>query len=635
MVKHVIIGTAGHVDHGKTTLIRALTGTDTDRLPEEKRRGITIETGFAHLSLEGVEAAVADVPGHERFIRNMLVGAGQADVALMVVAADEGVKPQTVEHADILGLLGVERGVVALTRCDRATPEQIEKTRQQLKTAFAGSFLAGAPVLEVCAPSGTGLATLRAALTSQALLATPRDPHTPAHLPIDRVFTVPGFGTVVTGALLCGTLSVGESVVLRPLGKTARVRGLQCNNCAVERAVAGQRVAVNLAGTGCEELRRGCALYGEKTAQECDVICVKLKCLPGKKRTIYNGMRMHLHAEAGETLCRVYTENAAPVLAGDEAVAQLVLGEPLGVRPGSRFTVRFFSPVETVGGGTVLMTAPHRFRARESAQWALLRALDGGTPQARVAALCGVWGTVQKSGEALRLLSLAEDEWDCAVDALQHSGALVRTENWMMTVHRFDAIKARVCAVLAEYHAQHPLEDGMPLPALSHALSVLLPPKQAELLESGAQMLGFAVSGGHARLLKFASAGTAEALALSRQLCLLLSQRGFLPLTEQEAARECQKSVRECCSALDKLCRRKHAKKLGTAGWLSQQRYEEAMAALARALEEAPFTLARYRDILGASRKPCQLLLEYFDECGFTRREGELRVRGEKPYGNR
>ena len=634
MVKYVVIGTAGHVDHGKTTLIRALTGTDTDRLPEEKRRGLTIETGFAHLSLTGVEAAIVDVPGHERFIRNMLVGAGQVDVALLVVAADEGVKPQTVEHAEILRLLGVQRGVVALTRCDLAALEALAQTREQLRRLFAGGFLENAPVLEVCALTGAGLPELCAALEHEALLAPPREKNAPAHMPIDRIFTVPGFGTVVTGALMQGSLRVGETVFLRPGGKAARVRGIQRGGKDVDAVCAGQRAAVNLAGVETAEIHRGCALDGEKARDEAKILCVKLNTLPREKSAIRNGTRLHLHADAGETLCRVYLEHAAALAPGQSAVAQLVPEEVLGVIAGSRFIVRSYSPVETVGGGTVLAMATRRYRPQEAPHWALLRALDGGTPQQRVLALCAAECAVPWQGGAHVRLRLSQGAWEAAVTALESSGRLVRAGALLMDARRLHALCVELRAVLSAFHAGRPLEAGMPLGALCAALSAKLPQGSMErLLTTGADALGVRVFAGLAALPEFCPETTSAARALSARLLGLLEQRGFLPLSEAEAALLCGQPPRACRSAFEALggavrCLR------GT-GWLLQEQYRQAEDALSLALAEAPFTLARYRDILGASRKPCQLLLEHFDAAGMTRRTGDLRVCGEKQHGSR
>lgn len=634
MVKYVVIGTAGHVDHGKTTLIRALTGTDTDRLPEEKRRGLTIETGFAHLSLPGVEAAIVDVPGHERFIRNMLVGAGQVDVALLVVAADEGVKPQTVEHAEILRLLGVQRGVVALTRRDLAAPEALARTREQLRRLFAGGFLENAPVLEVCALTGAGLPELCAALEHEALLALQREKNAPVHMPIDRVFTVPGFGTVVTGALMQGSLRVGETVFLRPGGKAARVRGIQRYGKDVDAVCAGQRAAVNLAGVETAEIHRGCALDGEKARDEAKILCVKLNTLPHEKCAIRNGMRLHLHADAGETLCRVYLEHAAALAPGQNAVAQLVPEDALGVIAGSRFIVRSYSPVETVGGGTVLATAARRYRPQEAPHWALLRALDGGTPQQRVLALCAAACAVPWQGGAHVRLRLSQGAWEAAVTALESSGQLARAGALLMDARRFHALCAELRAVLSAFHAGRPLEAGMPLGALCAALSVKLPQGSMEqLLTTGADALGVRVFGGLAALPEFCPETTGAARALSAQLLGLLEQRGFLPLSEAEAALLCGQPPRACRNAFEALGGAVRC--LGGMGWLLQERYRQAEDALSLALAEAPFTLARYRDILGASRKPCQLLLEHFDAAGMTRRTGDLRVCGEKQHGSR
>ena len=358
MKRHIIIGTAGHIDHGKTWLVKALTGTDTDRLAEEKKRGITIENGFAFLKLpDGEEAGIIDVPGHEKFIKNMLAGAGGIHIAMMVIAADEGVMPQTREHLDILSLLGIRRGVVVITKGDL---EWKPGLREEIQMFVAGTFLEKAAVVVTSAVDGRGIEDLRRILWQMCLEETQGEDYAQRNasvnsfrLPIDRVFSLKGFGTIVTGTLLDGALDMDSSAMLYPKAQLVKVRGIQVHGQNVSRAFPGQRVAVNLAGIGKEEISRGEILAAADGMESTMMADVKLRLLKSGHRSLKSGARVHLYHGAAELICKVILLDREVMKPGEEAVVQLRMEQQTAMKAGDHFVIRFYSPVETIGGGVV------------------------------------------------------------------------------------------------------------------------------------------------------------------------------------------------------------------------------------------------------------------------------------------
>ncbi|PYQ38349.1 MAG: selenocysteine-specific translation elongation factor, partial [Acidobacteria bacterium] len=352
-MRSLIVGTAGHIDHGKSALVRALTGVDPDRLKEEKERGITIDLGFAHLDLgEGLVASFIDVPGHERFVRNMLAGAHGIDAVLLVVAADESVMPQTREHFHICRLLGIPRGLVALTKCDAADADMQALAEMEVRELVAGSFLADAPILRVSARTGQGLDALKDALRALARAVPPRPGEGLLRLPVDRAFTLRGFGTVVTGTLVSGTLAAGDEVEVPPGGRRARVRGLQVHGAPAERVEAGHRTAVNLSGLEVHEIARGDVVTQPGTLRATSIVEAELTLLPGQ-RALKDQARLRVHIASAEVLARVRVLDGAAVAAGATARVQLRLESPAVAGRGDRLVLRSYSPAVTIGGAVV------------------------------------------------------------------------------------------------------------------------------------------------------------------------------------------------------------------------------------------------------------------------------------------
>ena len=463
-MKHVIIGTAGHVDHGKTELVKALTGVDTDRLAEEKRRGITIELGFARLDFsDGGSASIVDVPGHERFIKNMLAGAGGVDLAMLVVAADEGFMPQTVEHLDILGLLGVKSGLVVITKTDLADDEWLRMLEEDIKARVRGTFLEGKPVLRASARTGEGIEALREALHELALHTAEKSARAPFRLPIDRVFSVDGFGTVVTGTLIDGCIAAGEEAALLPRGEACRVRNLQVHGRDVEAACAGQRVAVNLSGIRKENVCRGDVLCAPDSLRPTRMLDVRLQNLRDSRRVIESGARLHLYHGAAACLVRAVLLDRDALRPGESCYAQLRLSEDLAARQGDRFVLRFYSPLETIGGGVILDEHPYRHKRHDEGVLAALAVRENGADEEKIVQAIGACGA---DGMAFATLCARFDEEEenmakmlASLCARGKIVALSPTDYLASSV--LDGLWTDCEAMLQKYHRAHPLLAGM------------------------------------------------------------------------------------------------------------------------------------------------------------------------------
>lgn len=359
-MRNIIIGTAGHIDHGKTTLIKALTGRETDRWEEEKRRGITIDLGFTYFDLpDGNKAGIIDVPGHEKFIKNMLAGVVGMDMVLLVIAADEGIMPQTTEHLNILNLLGVENGIVVITKCDIVDQEWISLVKEDITETISSTFLEGAPIVEVSSKTGQGIEKLIQEIINIADKAVKeRELNTIPRLPIDRVFSIQGFGTVITGTLITGILKKGEEVEIYPVNKICRIRNIQVHSSDVEKAYAGQRTAINLSNVKKNEIYRGCVIAPVNSMKNTMMLDVKLNLLKSSKRVVINRSRLHLYTGTSEILTRVVLLDRDELTPGESCYAQLRLEEEIAVRRGDKFIVRFYSPLETIGGGEIIEPLP-------------------------------------------------------------------------------------------------------------------------------------------------------------------------------------------------------------------------------------------------------------------------------------
>jgi selenocysteine-specific elongation factor len=460
---HIVVGTAGHIDHGKTSLVKALTGTDTDRLPEEKARGITIDLGFAFLEEPGLTIEIVDVPGHERFVRNMLAGVGGIDLAMLVIAADEGVMPQTREHLAICSLLRIKAGLIALTKADLVESEWLELVREDVAGAVRGTFLEGAPIVPVSSKTGRGLDELRVALRSLAASVPQRGTDELPRLPIDRVFTVRGFGTVVTGTLTAGVLAADDRVEVYPKHAEAKIRGLQAHGQPVASARAGQRTAINLQGLERTAIARGDVVGLPGTLVSSTLVDSTFELLPDAPRAVKTRTRVRFHVGTSEIMARALLLDQAELAPGETAFARFRLEAPLVARPGDRFVVRSYSPIVTIGGGTLLDVDPPRFKRKGPALVAHLELLQTGSPDAVLeehvrhvgsggVRLTTLAGRVPFGPERLRAL----------LGGLQAGGRVISIDrDWFIHPDSFGRLRGLVADELTAFHRASPLKPGM------------------------------------------------------------------------------------------------------------------------------------------------------------------------------
>jgi selenocysteine-specific elongation factor len=464
MGRHVVVGTAGHIDHGKTSLVKALTGIDTDRLPEEKARGITIDLGFAFLEEpDGLTIEIVDVPGHERFVRNMLAGVGGIDLAMLVIAADEGVMPQTREHLAICSLLHIKTGLVALTKADLVEADWLELVKDDVAGLVRGTFLEGAPMLGVSAKTGEALDELRSVLRALAAAVPVRAADQLPRLPIDRVFTVKGFGTVVTGTLMTGRFVVDDRVEIYPRSVQAKVRGLQTHGHPVPEARAGQRTAINLQGLERAAVARGDVVGPPGALVASVLVDGTLELLPDAPRPLKSRDRIRFHAGTSEIMARVLLLDRAELSPGERAFARFRMEASLVALPGDRFVIRSYSPIVTIGGGTLLDIDPPRFKRRAPSLIAHLRLLAEGTPEDVVEEHVRQRGP---AGVRLAVLSgrvpFGPERLRARLEALASNGRILAVErDWFLHRESEQRLRAQVQATIEEFHRANPLKPGM------------------------------------------------------------------------------------------------------------------------------------------------------------------------------
>jgi len=461
--KHIIVGTAGHIDHGKSSLVQALTGTNPDRLEEEKRRGITIDLGFAFLDLPGVRIGFVDVPGHEKFVSNMLAGAAGIDLVLLVIAADESIKPQTREHFEICRLLGVKQGIIVLTKSDLVDEDTLSLAKLDVQEYVRGSFLESAPIIPVSSKSGAGLAELKEQLAQSAAAVLGKDSAGMFRLPIDRSFSIKGFGTVVTGTLVSGGVAAGEEVELLPSVQRLRVRGLQSGGKSADRALAGQRTAINLAGIEHAAIKRGMVLAKPERFRPTRRIDVRLELISSapllKQRT-----QVHFHCGTLETVAEIKLHEADQLRGGENRLAHLRLQEPTLVLPGDRFIIRQFSPVVTIGGGIVLDNLARRPAAKDTGRIDFLNTLEKRDNRETLRAL-----TVRSLFGLNQLEIAARTGWpdeliQQTAELEQESGNLrVVSQAPLLLVgqNSFSELRSKIMAAVESFHKANPLSLGI------------------------------------------------------------------------------------------------------------------------------------------------------------------------------
>jgi selenocysteine-specific elongation factor len=630
-LKHVIVGTAGHIDHGKSALVEALTGTHPDRLEEEKRRGITIDLGFAFLDLEGVRLGFVDVPGHEKFVRNMLAGVGGIDLVVLVIAADESIKPQTREHFDICRLLEIPRGLIALTKSDLVDADVLGLVRLEVEEFVRGSFLEGGPIVAVSAKSGQGLDELKKQLLQVARGAPRKGLSRHFRLPIDRAFTMKGFGTVVTGTLVSGCIEPEQEVELFPERKRARVRGLHSGGKSVDRAEAGQRTAVNLAGIELEDAHRGMVLAAPglfSTTQRLDARITLLETA----KTLKNRARVHFHQGTSETITEVFLLDREKLAPGESAFAQLRLREPVLALPGDRFILRQFSPVITIGGGVVLDALALRHRRSDSRTIPFLEVLTRGDREEVLAALAQVDPRGMDLAQIIARTGWLESEVRESARKLAVAGRMRILSDQPFVIATSEALTEciqRLRKEIEKFHAANPLVHGISKEELRgraaaavrvelfrSALDELITSKQASIAGDIVQRAGREI------------ALSQEEASAKEQIAREFERAGLCVPPILEVLAKLQVESKRAQRLLQLLLREKVLVKVTEELLFHRSAVAQLKDLLATYKQQRGERLpvVAFKELTGVTRKYAIPLLEYLDRERLTRRVGDERV---------
>ncbi len=637
-MREIVLGTAGHVDHGKTSLVRALTGIDTDRLKEEKKRGITIELGFAFLDLPcGHRLGIIDVPGHERFVKNMVAGATGIDLLAFVIAADEGIMPQTREHFEICRLLGVKRGLVILTKKDMVDAEWLGLVQEDVRQFLAGSFLEGAPMVAVSSTTGEGIAEVREALDTLVRGSEFSEAHGPFRLPVDRVFTMKGFGVVVTGTSISGRIGTGEDITVYPQGHTAKIRGIQVHGQDVDLVEAGKRTAINIQGLDTEMIARGNMLATPGTLAPSYLLDADFFYLSGNGKPFKNRSRVRVHIGTAEIFARIVLLEDEELLPGSRANVQILLEEPFGAWPGDRYVVRSYSPVATIGGGTIWNSSPpkrRRFRETNSPVFALYQAgtaedisllhlREAGVAGLTFEALCVKMG---QFGKRFRKL----------FDGPISSRKIIMVDSdrqRMVAAEIFEAMSESLKKILADFHRDNSMKPGLSKEELRSRLHGDLDQRFFQLLlntlvKQGAIVVDESVVrlAGHRVSLK------ADAMSIRAEMEAFYGEAGLTPPTVREVQERFAKYpaplVRE---VLELLVREQALVKISEDLYFQGRAMidlQEQLVAFIR--KEGEIDAPRFKNLTGLTRKFFIPLLEYFDRIKVTIRVGDRRLLRER-----
>ena len=626
-MKNIIIGTAGHVDHGKTALIKALTGIETDRIKEEKKRGITIELGFAYLDLpDGEKAGIIDVPGHEKFVKNMLAGAGGIDLALLVIAADEGFMPQTREHLGILSLLNIPEGIIVITKKDMVDEDWLEVVCEDIRNEVKGTFLENAQMIAVSSYTGEGIEELRQAIFQLIDQKTQiKNLDIPFRIPIDRIFSVEGFGTVITGTLIEGKMKVGDPVTIYPSRLESRIRNLQVHSHDVEEAYAGQRVAVNLAGLKKTDLNKGDVVAAPNSMHTTMMIDIKLTVLKDCEREILNATRLHLYHGARDVLCKIVLLDRDSISAGESCYAQLRLEEEIAVKTGDRFVLRFYSPLETIGGGVVLDSNPFKHKRNDPQVLESLNIKENGSDKEKISAALKDYSSRFETLDFLQVqTAIPKEQFDQQIQKLVKDKIAFRiSDNVVIHVDYLNHLKDVAVKMLTAYHAENPLRDGMKRDEFRgkfikyEDMSVV-----DKITDSLVNRKVLKIVNGCVALYDF------EAQTDNNQELIekAFYEGGFSPESPDQIAARFPK-IKNFKAVLEALVNSGKLVRVEDKILLHVDYYNKALEmAKEHIAKNGQITLAEMRDLMGASRKFAVAVLEYWDRRNITKKIGDARV---------
>lgn len=637
-MQNVIVGTAGHVDHGKTCLIKALSGIDTDRLKEEKKRGITIELGFANLiDTDGVHIGIIDVPGHEKFVKNMLAGIGGIDLVLLVVALDEGVMPQTVEHFEILKMLQIRQGIVVLTKSDTVDSDWADMVEEDVRELIKGSFLEQAELIRVSSYTGENIDVLRQKIVTMAKQAGKRREEKELfRLPIDRVFTMEGFGTVVTGTLVEGMCEAGEEVMVYPQERLLKIRGVQSHGQKEEKASAGQRTAINLAGIKKEELSRGQVLAYPGSLVNSTMVDATLRLFDSTQRKLKNGDRVHLSYGSAQAIGKVILLDCEVVEAGQEALVQLRFDDPICVKRNDKFIIRFYSPVETFGGGTILNPAADKHKRGQEDIIESLRLKKTGTDMEILEQM--VNEESRRFPEAKDLaawMDLTVSEAEQMLDTLRNKKKILHLNDGSFVGKAYwEKVSELANQVLAHFHRENPIVEGMDREELKSRLAErmhLKSGKKAEALMAELEKRKvITIQGSIVSVAGFTVSYSDEASQMMTDMENIYKKAGIeVPSTDELVG--AYKDRKQARQVLSELTKKGILVKAGTGVLMHKEHWDRALSVLRDHLASHPqITLGEFRDLLGTSRKYAVMLLETYDQMKITKKTGDARVPGGK-----
>ncbi len=629
-MQNIIIGTSGHIDHGKTTLIKALTGRETDRLKEEKERSISIELGFTYFDLpSGRRAGIIDVPGHEKFIRHMLAGAGGMDMVMLVIAADEGVMPQTKEHLDILSILNIKKGLIVITKASLVEEEWLELIIEDAKDKTRGTFLEGGKVIAVDSITGMGISELIKNIDSLTQEIEVRDQNAPARLPIDRVFSIVGFGTVVTGTLLSGTVNVGDTLEILPQGAKVRIRTLQVHNKSVETAYAGQRVAVNLANIKLEDIERGHVLVQLDSMEATNMVDARMKTLGSISRIITNRERVRLYHGSTEIFARLVLLDQEELAGGEEAYIQLRLEEAMAVKRGDRMVVRFYSPLETIGGAIVIDSKPAKHKRFDNKVIEEIKIKDRGTPEQILEK--HIENHSRKFPRLDFFAKLTGQQIENIKDIVnkleQESNIINLNDDIILHSAYYTKLKDQSEFTLGKYHKNNPLRLGMAKEEFKNKLLPNIDGKSGDLLLELLEKDGIIRNLG-----KYISLWNFKVEFNPTQLKI----KGLLEdtyLKEPYATPKLEDVIqdfsydKEMVAQVIEIMLGNELIKVSNDIILHEQSYSRAKTKLEKYIKEnGGISLAEFRDLLNTSRKYAIAILEHFDSIKFTKRLEDERI---------
>lgn len=630
---NIIIGTAGHIDHGKTTLIKALTGRETDRWEEEKRRGITIDLGFTYFDLpDGNKAGIIDVPGHEKFIKNMLAGVIGMDLVLLVIAADEGIMPQTTEHLNILNLLGVKKGIVVLTKYDLIDPEWLELVKEDIKEALKESFLENAPMVEVSSKTGYGIEKLVEVICRQTETEVKeRDLNTIPRLPIDRAFSITGFGTVITGTLISGILKKGDEVEIYPVNKICKIRNIQVHSNDADKAYAGQRTAINLSNIKKTEIYRGCVIAPVNSMKNTMMLDVKLNLLKSSRRIVENRSRLHLYTGTSEILCRVVLLDREELSPGESCYAQLRLEEEIAVRRGDKFIVRFYSPMETIGGGEIIEPVPKKKKRFDDSLIEELKVKEKGSSTDVIEKIIRENSKLVPSvAEIAKITALTDEEIKNSVELLEEEEKLTafKLKNDIYVWHKsFEReIEENIEKYIFSFHDKNKYAKGAKKSEIKSKFLPSLKQPVFDLVVASFVEKGTIKQDGEFLSLPYFEIQYDELYKKAEEVvnkCLDAAKFDFMKQEELLLKINSNKAEDIVALMLDE----KKLIKINEVGLTKVDIYNDAKNILINYItQNKKITAAEYRDLLNTNRKTAIGLLEHFDMVKVTKRVGNDRI---------